>query len=105
MASMLPAPMYRRIALPEIVDHRGRLFFAEVERHIPFPIRRFFCISGVGPGVTRGGHAHREQHQFIVMLAGECAIAIDDGRVVAEERLTSGPEGIYLPPGIWLEMR
>ena len=65
----------KRVTLPETADLRGRLMFAEEDRHIPFPVRRVFAIYQVPAGQTRGAHAHRTCHQFIVMLAGGSTIS------------------------------
>ena len=71
MNSPLP---YRLIELPERADPRGALTFGQQGDHIPFPVKRFFALYGVAPGATRGGHAHRAQHQLLVMLAGANAL-------------------------------
>lgn len=78
--------------------------FAEHERHIPFPIKRIFTIYDVPAGQTRGGHAHRAQHQFILMLAGASTISIDEGAVTASERLERPIDGLYVPPLVWIEL-
>jgi oxalate decarboxylase/phosphoglucose isomerase-like protein (cupin superfamily) len=94
----------RTIALPEIVDERGRLMFGEEGRHIPFAIKRIFAIYEVRDGAKRGGHAHRGQEQFIVMLSGECRIMIQDGTVGRGQLLTKPTMGLYVPPVTWIEL-
>jgi dTDP-4-dehydrorhamnose 3,5-epimerase-like enzyme len=94
----------QRVALPEIVDERGHLMFAQESQHIPFSVKRIFCIYNVPSGVERGGHAHRVQEQFLVMINGECVVVIDDGFVTAEQPLRHRTEGLYVPAGIWLEL-
>ena len=94
----------RKVILPEIVDQRGRLMFGEEGRHIPFAIKRIFAIYDVRDGAKRGGHAHRRQEQFVVMLAGKCRITIRDGTESREEFLTGPTIGLYVPPVIWIEL-
>ncbi len=94
---------YKKVALPEI-EGRGRLMFAEESRHIPFPIKRIFAIYDVPTGIRRGGHAHRAQEQFIVLLSGGCTFSIDDGVARTEERLAKPTEGLYIPARLWLEL-
>jgi oxalate decarboxylase/phosphoglucose isomerase-like protein (cupin superfamily) len=94
----------RTIMLPEIVDERGRLMFGEEGRHIPFAIKRIFAIYDVREGASRGGHAHREQQQFIVMMSGACRIAIQDGSGAREELLSGPTMGLYVPPVTWIEL-
>src|SRR5690348_6524117 len=96
-------PQYKKITLPEI-QGRGGLMFAEESRHVPFAIKRIFAIYDVPPGTERGGHAHRAQEQFIVMLSGGCTLMIDDGARQAKERLSQPTEGLYVPPMIWLAL-
>ena len=92
------------ITLPTVVDERGALMFAEQAKHIPFPVKRIFAIFDVKHGARRGGHAHREQHQFIIMLSGECLLAIDNGRERSVIQLNSIAAGIHIPPFFWLDL-
>ncbi len=96
---------HERVALPRFEDARGSLMFAEESRQIPFPVKRLFAIYDVPEGSTRGGHAHRAQEQFLVMLAGGCTVIVDDGERRTEERLQRAVEGLYVPAGLWLELK
>src|SRR5262249_15451610 len=91
--------------LPEFTDDRGRLMFAEEARHIPFPVKRIFAIYGTPPGKARGDHAHRVQHQFVIMLAGGCTLIVCEEKGKYEERLESPVRGLYVPPLVWLELK
>jgi WxcM-like, C-terminal len=91
--------------LKEIVDNRGRLVVAEYGRDIPFLVKRAFVISDVSTGQSRGGHSHRRQHQFIMMAAGACVMVLDDGSNKVEERPICRSKGIYVPPGVWIELK
>jgi oxalate decarboxylase/phosphoglucose isomerase-like protein (cupin superfamily) len=93
-----------RISIPEIVDARGRLIFAEEGRHVPFAIKRVFAIYGIQEGATRADHAHRQQQQLLVMLAGECRVIIDDGKARREEHLDAPTEGLYVPALNWVKL-
>jgi dTDP-4-dehydrorhamnose 3,5-epimerase-like enzyme len=91
--------------LPEFRDHRGRLLAAEGGRHVPFGVQRIFAISDVPAGLARGGHAHRRQEQFLIMLAGSCTITAESADSSSEENLVAPTEGLYVPAGVWLELR
>ena len=95
----------KRVMLPEIADQRGRLMFAEDDRHIPFKVRRIFSIYNVPARQTRGAHAHRTQHQFVIMLAGGCTILIDEKAETEVQRLDRPTEGLHVPPLVWIELR
>ena len=68
------------IELPKIEDPRGNLSFIEQESHIPFKIERIYWIYDVPGGQIRGGHAFKEQDEFIVALSGSFDVIIDDGK-------------------------
>lgn len=79
--------------------------FAEERQHIPFAVKRMFAIYDVPKGATRGAHAHRRQEQFIVMFAGGCTIVVDNGVHKKEVSLDGPAEGLYVPAGLWLELK
>ena len=50
---------------------------------------------------SRGAHAHKELHQFIVCLSGSFDVAIDDGECQANIHLNRPWKGLHIPPMIW----
>jgi hypothetical protein len=95
---------YQHVGLQLIRDARGSLLIAEAQRHIPFAVKRVFAIYDVTEGASRGGHAHRTQEQFLMIVAGDCTATIDDGRSRAVVQLKRGSEGLYVPARHWLEL-
>jgi dTDP-4-dehydrorhamnose 3,5-epimerase-like enzyme len=91
----------RLIELPKIDDARGNLTFLEESRHIPFPVRRVFYIYDVPTGASRGAHAHRRQHQFLVCLSGSFDVELDDGSRTGKVHLNRPWKGLHIPPMIW----
>ena len=89
------------IELPHFVDFRGSLSIAEFPGLLPFLPRRFFLTYGVPSGEVRGEHAHRYCHQFLICVAGNCSVIVDDGRNRAERVLDRPNLGIYVPPMVW----
>ncbi len=92
------------INLPKIVDERGNLTFIEEENHIPFKIKRVYWIYDVPGGQKRGGHAFKEQQEFIVALSGSFDVVIDDGKQKQTFSLNRSYYGLYIPSGLWREM-
>ncbi len=92
------------INLPKIEDERGNLTFIEEENHIPFKIKRVYWIYDVPGGQKRGGHAFKEQQEFIVALSGSFDVAIDDGKQKQTFSLNRSYYGLYIPNGLWREM-
>lgn len=86
---------------PLIPDIRGSLTVGEFEQHIPFLPKRYFIVFDVPSKETRGEHAHRVCHQFLVCVRGSCAVLADDGINRTEVLLDSPDKGIYLPPMTW----
>lgn len=86
---------------PLIPDLRGSLTVGEFDRHIPFTPQRYFMVFDVPSRETRGEHAHRECHQFLICVRGSCAVLADDGVNRTEVLLDSPDKGVYLPPMIW----
>jgi hypothetical protein len=91
----------RIIDLPKIQDPRGNLTFIESNSHIPFGIERVYYIYDVPGGSERGGHAHRELHQFIIAMSGSFDAVLDDGREQKRVHLNRSHYGLYICPMIW----
>ena len=90
--------------LPKITDSRGNLTFIEADNHIPFEIKRVYWIYDVPGGEIRGGHAFKEQQEFIVALSGSFDIVLDDGREKKIFHLNRSYNGLFVPKGIWRQM-
>ncbi|HEU0162944.1 MAG TPA: FdtA/QdtA family cupin domain-containing protein [Rhizomicrobium sp.] len=95
---------HRIIPLPVIADARGKLSFAQAGDQIPFVPRRVFYLYDLASDAPRGGHAHRAQHQFLLMLAGRCRVTVDDGRSQQAVLLDNPAQGLYVPPMLWLDL-
>lgn len=89
------------IELPKISDPRGNLTFLEGKNHIPFEIKRIFYLYDIPTGESRGAHAHKELHQFLICLSGSFDIHLDDGFSKKIVHLNRPWQGFYIPPMIW----
>ena len=89
------------IQLPRIPDKRGSLSFIEEETHLPFKIARSYWIYDVPGGEFRGGHAYRENQEFIVALSGSFDVVLYDGVKERIFHLNRSYYGIYVPKMIW----
>lgn len=87
--------------LPMITDIRGSITVGEFEKTVPFSVRRYFMVLDVPSAETRGAHAHRTCHQFLICVNGSCAVVADDGVNRCEFLLDRPDAGIHLPPMIW----
>ena len=94
----------RIIDLPKFLDARGNLSFAEEFSQVPFRIERTYWIYDVPGGEKRGGHAYRENREFIIALSGSFDVVLDDGRERRTFSLNRSYYGLYVPEGLWREM-
>lgn len=92
------------INLPKFEDPRGNLSFVEEESHIPFKIERVYWIYDVPGGQLRGGHAFKEQREFIIALSGSFDVLVDDGIQKESFSLSRSYYGLYIPCGLWRRM-
>jgi acetyltransferase-like isoleucine patch superfamily enzyme len=87
--------------MPLIEDIRGNLTAGEFPRDIPFLPQRYFMVLQVPSQETRGAHAHRACHQFLVCVSGSCSVVADDGENRQEFLLDNAHTGLYIPPMVW----
>ncbi len=92
------------IDLPKIVDPRGNLSIIEQLKQIPFKIKRTYWIYDVPGGCDRGGHAYKENEEFIVALSGAFDVVLDNGKEKTVFSLNRSYKGLYVPKGFWRTM-
>ena len=92
------------IELPKIKDPRGNLTFIEGSVHVPFDIQRVYYLYDVPGGAERGGHAHKNLHQFIIAMSGSFDVVLDDGLEKKLVHLNRSYMGLYVCPLIWREL-
>lgn len=92
------------IDLPKILDKRGNLSIIEQYKNVPFKIVRTYWIYDVPGGEKRGGHAYRENEEFIVALSGSFDVLLDDGKNKKTFSLNRSYYGLYVPKGLWRVM-
>ncbi len=92
------------ITLPKIEDHRGNLTFIEQNNHIPFEIKRVYSLYDVPGGGLRGGHAHKNLHEFIIAANGSFDVILKDGTDEVRHHMNRSYYGLYVPPGVWREL-
>ena len=93
------------IELPKILDARGNLSFLQNNTQIPFEISRIYWLYDVPGGESRGGHAYKETEEFVIALSGSFDVVLDDGKEKKTFHLNRSYYGLYIPKGIWREMK
>ena len=91
------------IDIQKIEDRRGNLSVVEKDC-IPFQIKRVYYLYDVPSNANRGGHAHKEQQEFLIALSGSFEVIIDDGKDIQRIILNKPFKGLLIPSGIWREL-
>jgi len=89
------------IYLNQYGDRNGRITAINNNTESPFAIKRIFYLYDIPGGESRGAHAHKECHQFLVALSGSFEVLLDDGKSKRQVLLNRPDLGLHIPPGIW----
>jgi hypothetical protein len=87
--------------LHRIKNRAGNITSIENNVEIPFTTQRIFYLYDIPGGESRGAHAHKECHQFLVAASGSFEVLLDDGKVKKTVMLNQPYRGLHIPPGIW----
>ncbi len=101
---MMSIDQCKTIDLPKIGNPLGNLTFIESNRHIPFSIQRVYYLYDIPGGAARGGHAHKNLHQYIIATAGSFDVLLDDGNTRKRFHMNRSYYGLYICPWIWREL-
>lgn len=95
----------RLIEIPGQSNSSGSVHFWENATLFPQGIQRCFWITGVKEGESRGNHAHWQESQVLIAVAGTLAVNVwgIDGQTLSFN-LTQSGTGLFVPPLNWLEI-
>lgn len=85
----------------QIGDRCGHITSINNNIEIPFSTKRIFYLYDIPGGESRGAHAHKECHQFLVAASGSFEVLMDDGQTKRQVLLNRPDIGLHIPPGIW----
>lgn len=89
--------------IPKIADNRGNLAVIEGNT-LPFACKRVYFLYDVPSDAHRGGHAHKEQQEFLIAVSGSFEVTLDDGKNKKSVTLNKPNKGLLIPTGIWREL-
>lgn len=95
----------RIINLFRHLDRRGNISVVEEVKDIPFEIKRTYWIYDVPGGEHRGGHAYKDNMEFIIALSGSFDIQLDDGIKTHVYTLNRSYYGLFIPRGYWRQIQ
>jgi hypothetical protein len=89
------------IELVKIASRQGNITPVYNSVNIPFDVKRVFYTYDIPGGESRGAHAHKLCHQFLVAASGSFEVLLDDGVNRRTVLLNRPFYGLHIPPGIW----
>ncbi len=89
------------IHLPKNKTISGNITSINNFEEVPFEIKRIFYLFDIPGGESRGAHAHKECHQFLVAASGSFEVLLDDGSTKKMVQLNRPFMGLHILPGIW----
>ena len=89
------------IYLEKLDTGKGSISVIESNATFPFKVKRIFYLYDIPGGESRGAHAHRKCHQFLIAASGAFEILLNDGKTQRLVQLNRPYMGLHIPPGIW----
>lgn len=87
--------------LKQIGNRNGHITVVNNNIELPFCVKRIFYLYDIPGGESRGAHAHKECHQFLVAASGSFEVLLDDGKTKRQLLINRPDLGLHIPPGIW----
>lgn len=89
--------------IPKVEDHRGNI--AVIEKDVvPFEIKRVYYLYDVPSSAKRGGHAHKDQIEFLIALSGSFDVILKDGKNTQTVTLNKPDKGLLIKTNVWREL-
>ncbi len=89
------------LMLPRIKNRAGNLTPVHNTDGFPFFVKRIFYLYDIPGGESRGAHAHKQCHQFLIAASGSFEVLLDDGKTQRLIQLNRPYHGLHIPPMIW----
>lgn len=89
--------------VPKVEDYRGNI--AVIEKDVvPFEIKRVYYLYDVPSSAKRGGHAHKDQIEFLIALSGSFDVILKDGTTMQTVTLNKPDKGLLIKTDVWREL-
>lgn len=84
----------------------GYIAVAELEKALPFEVKRVFWTYYTPESIVRGRHAHHRTEQVLVAAAGRILLHTETPEGEIKTFVLESPHvGIYIPPHCWHTMQ
>ena len=88
--------------MKQLIEPNGSLMPIELNKEIPFNVKRTFFVMNVPDKNPRGLHSHYKTKQLIICLQGSIDVILYDGNIEKTYNIEQG-DAIYIPNLIWDE--
>jgi len=88
--------------MKQLIEDNGILMPVELNKEIPFNVKRTFFVTDVPDHNPRGMHSHFKTKQLIICLKGEIEVKLHDG-ILEKQYVMKQGDAIYIPNMIWDE--
>ena len=93
------------IEIPKIIDKEGRGNLSVIEKDVlPYSVKRVYYLYDVPSDSCRGGHAHKEQLEFLIAVSGSFDVLLDDGTEQKKVTLNKPNKGLLIATKTWREL-
>ena len=89
--------------LKSFIEPDGKLTPIELDRDIPFEVKRMFYVYDVHDQNDRGKHSHHKTKQILIAVNGGVTVICDDGKKRRNYILNEPNKALYIPEMIWDE--
>ena len=89
--------------LKAFIEPDGKLTPIELDRDMPFEVKRMFYVYDVHDQNDRGKHSHYKTKQVLIAVCGSVTVVCDDGRKRKNYVLDEPSRALYIPEMIWDE--
>ncbi|MGY6649090.1 sugar 3,4-ketoisomerase [Wenyingzhuangia sp. IMCC45574] len=91
------------VDIPKISDPRGNL--AVIEGGVfPLEIKRVYYLFDVPSDSYRGGHAHKQQYELLIPIAGSFDVLLDNGVEKQTVFMNKPTRGLLIKSMVWREL-
>jgi hypothetical protein len=84
----------------------GYITISEIQKDIPFEVKRIYWTYYTPQNVKRGYHAHKKLRQIIFAVSGAIRFNVECRDGITHQFVLDQPHiGLYLPPYTWREIQ
>ena len=93
----------KKFTLKTFTEPDGKLIPIELDKDIPFEVKRMFYVYDVHDQNDRGKHSHHKTKQILIAVNGGVTVICDDGKKRRNYVLNEPNKALLIPEMIWYE--